>query len=169
LYVALSQCRDLLIGFGGHPSAAGLTVAQANLTTLRQRLVEIAEIWARDQPRQQVLRVDAQVDLIEMHPRVVHELDCLHPYGAGNPEPTLAAHDVAVLSCRVVGNGHLKLTVRHRNSQPFDGIGFRMGELAESKLATGARMDLAFVPELNRWNGLERVQLRLRDLRESQI
>ena len=168
LYDALAQCRDLLMGFGGHPSAAGMTVAEARLPAFRERFASIAESWSAAQPKQRVLQVDAQVDLAEMRPRVVYELDSLNPYGAGNPEPTLAVRDVAVLSVRVVGNGHLKLTVRHKHSPPFDGIGFRMGELADSRLTGCARLDLAFVPELNRWNGLERVQLRIRDVRMGQ-
>jgi single-stranded-DNA-specific exonuclease len=168
LYAALAQCRDLLIGFGGHPNAAGLTVGEDQLPFLRERLVAIAEQWISNQPRRQVLHVDALVELADIRPAVVHELDRLNPYGAGNPEPTLVASNVAVLSMKVVGNGHLKVTVRHDSSQPFDGIGFRMGKLAETTLLGRSRLDLAFIPELNRWNGCDRIQLRIRDIRASQ-
>jgi single-stranded-DNA-specific exonuclease len=168
LYAALAQCRDLLLGFGGHPNAAGLTVAEAQLPSLRERLIAIAEQWARNQPRGRVLRVDALVDLADIRPTVVHELDRLNPYGAGNPEPTLVASNVAVLSMKVVGNGHLKVTVRQNGSRPFEGIGFRMGKLAGSVLSGRSRLDLAFIPELNNWNGSDRVQLRIRDIRANQ-
>jgi single-stranded-DNA-specific exonuclease len=91
----------------------------------------------------------------------------LHPFGAGNPEPTLAVRSVSVVRSRVVGVNHLKMTVRHGGSAFFDSIGFRMGALADHGIETDEPVDLAFVPELNRWNGQDRVQLRLRDLRPS--
>ena len=105
---------------------------------------------------------------MDVSPGLIRELDKLHPYGAGNPEPTLVVRDLTVLSARVVGKGHLKMTVRHQNSPSFDSIGFRMGSLADLGLSAKRRMDLAFAPELNRWNGLDRVQLRIRDVRPSQ-
>jgi single-stranded-DNA-specific exonuclease len=168
LCAALGECRDLLDGFGGHPSAAGLTIQSSRLPELRERLAGIADRWNSGQPQAPVLEVDTEVELQEVNSRVVRELDLLHPYGAGNPEPVLAARGLAVMSSRVVGNGHLKLRVRQRNSPPFDGIGFRMGALVDLGLMPDRPMDLAFVPELNRWNGLERVQLRIRDLAPSQ-
>jgi single-stranded-DNA-specific exonuclease len=168
LYSALVQCRDLLEGFGGHPNAAGLTIRQSHLLEFRDRMIALAQNSSSSSAPCPILRVDAEVSLRDVNSRVIRELDWLHPCGEGNPEPILAAREVTVLSARVVGNGHLKITVRHRNSHPFDGIGFRMGGLAENGLVGEQLMDLAFVPELNRWNGLDRVQLRIRDLRRTQ-
>jgi single-stranded-DNA-specific exonuclease len=168
LYAALHQCRDLLEGFGGHPSAAGLTIRESRLPELRERFAEITSEWGSERPQAPVLQVDAEVNLMDVSPGLIRELDRLHPYGAGNPEPTLVVRDLTVLSARVVGKGHLKMTVRHQNSPSFDSIGFRMGSLADLGLSAERRMDLAFAPELNRWNGLDRVQLKIRDVRPSQ-
>jgi single-stranded-DNA-specific exonuclease len=168
LHAALGECRNLLDGFGGHPSAAGLTIRKGRLPELRERLAEVAKGWNGGEPRPPVLKVDTEVDLLDVNSRVVRELTLLHPCGAGNPEPVLVARGVAVLSARVVGNGHLKVRVRQRNSSSFDGIGFRMGALADLGVRGDQPMDLAFVPEMNRWNGSERVQLRIMDLAPSQ-
>lgn len=168
LYQALSRCRDLLEGFGGHPCAAGLTVQEARLPEFQDRFAEIAAGWTGDRSPQPLLHVDAEVDLREIDQQLVLELSLLHPFGAGNPEPTLAVKNLSILNQRVVGNRHLKLTVRHGNSGPFDSIGFRMGPLADLGLSVERSVDLAFVPELNRWNGLDRIQLRIRDLKASQ-
>lgn len=165
LYRALSQCRDLLDGFGGHSSAAGVTVREACLPAFVERFTRIAKDWAGDAPCGPLLHVDAEVNLTDMEPRLIRELDLLHPFGAGNPEPTLAVRNLTILSARVVGDGHLKLTVRQGNSVPFESIGFRMGSLAERGLSTERAVDLAFVPELNRWNGFDRIQLRIRDVK----
>ncbi|MGH7166093.1 MAG: single-stranded-DNA-specific exonuclease RecJ, partial [Nitrospiraceae bacterium] len=115
------------------------------------------------------LHVDAEVSLVEVDRRLVRELEMLHPHGAGNPEPTLAVRNLTILDTRVVGEGHLKLTVRHCHSPAFESIGFRMGSLAELGVSAQRPVDLAFVPELSSWNGLDRVRLRIRDVRASQV
>jgi single-stranded-DNA-specific exonuclease len=98
---------------------------------------------------------------------LVQELESLHPFGAGNPEPTLAVRGLDVVDARIVGDKHLKLRVRQRNSWTFDGIGFRMGSPADLGLTVGRPIDLAFSPERSHWNGYDRIQLRIRALRMS--
>ncbi len=168
LYDALSSCRDLLLGFGGHPSAAGVTLQEHNIPLFRERFAEAAERRLGVKPERPGLPVDAEVKLREVTHQLVRELDRLQPFGMGNPEPTLAVRDLSVLEARVVGEKHLRLTVKQKDSAPFVGIGFRMGALAQRAASAGSRVDLAFIPELDRWNGLDRLQLRIRDLRSSQ-
>ncbi|HJU03645.1 MAG TPA: single-stranded-DNA-specific exonuclease RecJ [Nitrospiraceae bacterium] len=164
LYQALVLCQDLLERFGGHPSAAGLTIHESRLPEFRQRFTDVVRQWLGGQPHDPVLHVDAEVSLRDMAPRLIRELELLHPFGAGNPEPTFAVKNLTLLSCQVVGDRHLKLTVRQKHSLPFESIGFRMGALAERGLAAGRSVDLAFMPELQRWNGLDRIQLKIRDV-----
>jgi single-stranded-DNA-specific exonuclease len=165
LYHALVRCRDVLEGFGGHPCAAGLTIRESRLPEFLDRFTDVAERWSGGQPRTPVLHVDAEVSLADMGPRVVRELDLLNPFGAGNPEPMLVARNLKVLAAQVVGDRHLKLTVRQHKSLPFESIGFRMGALTDRGLVTGQSVDVVFMPELQRWNGLDRIQLKMRDLR----
>lgn len=167
LYQALSACRDLLEAFGGHPCAAGLTIRESRLERFRERFAEVAADQGGGAAVQPLLHLDAEVNLAEVTDDLVRELALLHPFGAGNPEPTLAVRNLAILGSRVVGERHLKLTVRHGNSKPFDGIGFRMGSLADCGLSGAQSVDMAFVPERNSWNGLDRIQLRIRDMKAS--
>lgn len=167
VYRALLACRDLLEGCGGHPSAAGLTLRASRIPEFKDRFTKVVESWATDHASIPVLHVDAEVSLRQIDPPLIRELELLRPFGAGNPEPTLVTRNLSVLDTRVVGDGHLKLTVRQEGTAPFDGIGFRMGSLGDRGLSTGRAVDLAFIPELNRWNGLERIQLRIRDLKAS--
>ncbi len=168
VFQALQGCADLLVAFGGHPSAAGVTLTPDRLPALRDRFSQVIGMVTGSGKKEPVLQVDAEISLQDVNRQLVHELELFHPFGPGNPEPTLAVKNLTILASRVVGDGHLKLTVRHGNSQPFDSIGFRMGSLADRGLSPRQPVDLAFVPELNRWNGLERIQLRVRDLRASQ-
>jgi single-stranded-DNA-specific exonuclease len=79
----------------------------------------------------------------------------------------LVVRGLSILNARVVGEKHLKLTVRQGRSLAFDGIGFGMGDLPGLGIDQRNPVDLAFVPELNHWNGYDRIQLRIRDLRAS--
>ncbi len=167
VYQALAQCGDLLDAFGGHPGAAGLTIREERLPAFRERFQAVAagHETARQDP---TLRVDAEVQLAQVNLGLIRELDTLHPFGAGNPEPALAVRKLKVLDARVVGTNHLKLMVRQGNSFPFASIGFRMGALAQQGLLKDRPVDLAFVPEVNRWNGMEQIQLRILDVRASE-
>lgn len=165
LYQALSQCRELLLGFGGHPSAAGLTLEERCLADFTSMFQRMAGMWVGEEHRNPLLRLDAEVKLMDIDPRIIRELDLLHPFGAGNPEPVLAVRDVTIMNARTVGDGHLKLVVRQGRSMPVESIGFRMGSLAARGLSSDRPVDLAFMPELNHWNGFDRIQLRIRDIR----
>ena len=166
LYQALSQCAEYLEGFGGHPSAAGLTVLESRLPHFINTFSDIVSAWTRDTPSAPLLHVDAEVKLMEVRPQVIRELNRLHPCGAGNPEPLLASRRISLLEARIIGDGHLKVVVRQQGSMPFEAIGFRMGALlTEQRVLLDRPVDLAFTPELNRWSGLDRVQLRIADIR----
>ena len=165
LYQALASCRDLLVAFGGHPSAAGVTVHEDRLPEFAERFVATAGTWARTAQHVPTLHLDSEVRLDEVTHRLLQEIGVLHPFGAGNPEPMFAVKRLEIMSARVVGEAHLKLMLRQGRSLPFDGIGFGMRSLEEQGLSLGTRVDVAFTPELNRWNGLDRIQLRIRDMR----
>ena len=166
LYQALSECRDILEGYGGHPAAAGLMIEESRLPEFAERFQEVAARWSAQHGRDPLLHVDAEVKLMDVGPRAVRELDLLHPFGAGNPEPVFVIRNLTMLDIRVVDEGHLKLVVRQPGSTPFESIGFRLGELLMQRgLSSKTSIDLACMPELNRWNGLDRIQLRIKDLR----
>lgn len=165
LYQALAACRDLLVAFGGHPSAAGMTIQEARLPEFQARFASLAGEWALTGGSMQTLHVDSEVALEEVNLRLIQEIGSLHPFGAGNPEPMFAVKGLAIMEARVVGEKHLKMTVRQGRSLPFDSIGFGMKSLAEQGLSLQTPVDLAFTPELNHWNGYDRIQLRIRDMR----
>ena len=166
LYQALSECRHVLEGYGGHPAAAGLTIEESRLPEFVEQFRQVAARWGEQHARDPLLHVDAEVKLIDVGPRAIRELDRLHPFGAGNPEPVFMVRNLTMLDVRVVGEGHLKLVVRQPGSTPVASIGFRLGDLLTQRgLSRSTPIDLAFMPELNRWNGFDRVQLRIKDLR----
>jgi single-stranded-DNA-specific exonuclease len=165
LFQGLTSCRDLLLAFGGHPSAAGLTVEEQRLPELAERFAGIVEAWIEATQHVPMLHLDSEVRLDEVTLKLIKEIGTLHPFGAGNPEPTFAVKSLEILQARVVGEKHLKMTVRQGRSLPFDSIGFGMRSLQDQGLSLSTPVDVAFTPELNHWNGYDRIQLRIRDMR----
>jgi single-stranded-DNA-specific exonuclease len=169
LYQGLAACRDIVEAFGGHPSAAGLTVRESRLDEFRARFCDVVAGWTSGTTKVPTLDVDAELRLDEVNLRLIQEIGSFHPFGAGNPEPTFAVTRLEVMDSRTVGEKHLKMTVRQGGSQPFDSIGFGMKSLIERGIPFRTPVDLAFMPELNHWNGYDRIQLRIRDVRPSVI
>lgn len=165
LYQGLASCRDLLVAFGGHPSAAGVTVHEDRLPQFAERFAAAASQWAHSAGHVPSLHVDSEVRLDEVTHRLLHEIGALHPFGAGNPEPMFAGRRLEIMNARVVGEKHLKMTLRQGRSPAFDGIGFGMKSLEAQGLSLRTPVDVAFTPEWNHWNGEDRIQLRIRDMR----
>lgn len=167
LYKGLAACRDLVEAFGGHPSAAGVTVRESRLDEFRDRFSSVVAEWAQGAATVPMLHVDAEVLLSDVTAKLIAEIGTFHPFGAGNPEPTFAVKGLEVMDSRTVGEKHLKMTVRQGRSMPFDSIGFGMKSLVDRGIPARVPVDLAFFPEFNHWNGYDRIQLRIRDVRIS--
>jgi len=166
LHAALSECRDLLIEFGGHMHAAGVRLKADNLCALRERLNECAKNSLKEEDLTPALRIDAKVDLDECTLDAVRALEDLAPYGHDHKTPTLMLSGVSVEGApRIVGRNHLKLRIRRGTSAPVDVIGF--GQAHHLKMLTeGARhIDLCGLPTMNHFRGLNSLQFEMRDLR----
>jgi single-stranded-DNA-specific exonuclease len=165
---ALEQCGSLLTRHGGHRAAGGCSLPLERLPAFRERFLALAAETLPEEGAAPVLRLDAEVRLAELDLPLVDLLARLGPHGIGNPEPVFAARGLQVMrSVRLVGRNHLKFKVRSAGAggRVLEAIGFNWGELAERlDRADPPRVDLAFVPERNSWNGHESLQLRLLDI-----
>jgi len=162
--LALQECREHLIGFGGHSYAAGLTIRTECLENFRDQLCAV--VRARVQPDDFIpkLSIDGPIDLEHLNEELVEALDRLAPFGIGNAEPLFVADDVKLsLPPAVVSRNHLKLTLR-QNGRDLDCIGFGMGHMAGAIAQNGGRISVAFVPTINVWQNRSRLQLKLRDI-----
>lgn len=167
LHAALSECGELLDGFGGHRQAVGFTVRRERVGLLGARLSASIERATTAGDREPVLEIDACIALAEITPRRAEALALLEPYGPGNPEPTLLARDVRVESARVVGDPtrpHLKLRLR-QDGWTVPAIAFGLGHLP---VRPGDRLDVVFTPRLSHWQGVQRLEIEVRDLRGSE-
>jgi single-stranded-DNA-specific exonuclease len=162
---ALRACADLLTRYGGHRVAAGFSVHNENLPALEARLLALAEEQLDEAALTPVLNVDAEARLSDLNWDLLRILEQMAPFGIENAQPLFLCRGLKVKRVRAVGSegDHLRLTVSDgRLTQ--DAIGFRLGKrLPECR--EGCQLDLAVTLEANTWNGEERLQLEVRDLR----
>jgi single-stranded-DNA-specific exonuclease len=164
LVEALDGCAELLLRYGGHRAAAGVTVETRQLPAFREAFAAVAARVLTLEDLEPRCRVDVLVDPGELTERAVTGLAVLGPFGQGNPEPILAARGLSahtrVLQSKRGGAGHLKLSLP--DSPRLDAIGFGMAERAGE--ASG-KVDLAFQATVDEYRGQRRVALKLKDLR----
>ena len=166
LFHLLTQCQDLLEGFGGHAMAAGFTVREENIPALERRLRQLVLEEQAGEELPSLLDIDAAVLPQELTVEAVEALDALEPCGAGNPRPVLVLTGAHVISAAQVGRGrHLKLRLEGRGV-PLDAIFFSV-DGSELGLTPGCRVDVAFYPQINDFRGVRSVQLQVVDLRHA--
>jgi single-stranded-DNA-specific exonuclease len=159
----LAGCRELLLSYGGHKQAAGVRMKAENIGNFAEAIKGIALRSFNGDDPVPTLQIDADIELRQITHSLVRELEMLEPFGCGNAEPLFGAKGLEIVAPRTVGNNHLKMRLR-KGSQTIDAIGFGMGLLFES-LGCPDRIDAAFVPSFNEWNGTRHLQLMLRDIR----
>jgi single-stranded-DNA-specific exonuclease len=161
LYKALCDLSYLLIHFGGHSGAAGVTLEAKRLEEFRVKFEKLARDRIDPKDMAPKIEVDARLDLESITPRLMRELEMLPPFGCQNPQPIFWAGPLEVLSSKVVGNDHLKLRLKQRGIV-FDSIAFGRGDLNSLQ---GESVDALFHVETNTWQGMESIQLVIVDLR----
>ncbi len=160
----LQECAEHLVSFGGHKMAAGLVVEKERFESFRKRFNEVCTARLAGEDLRPRIRIDAWLDSLgEADRRMFDALESLRPFGMGNPMPVWGVRDVRAMGRpRVVGNGHLKLTVAGGGTQ-LDAIAFGMGdrEVPESGI------DVLFQLQENTFRGYTSLQMNIKDFRAS--
>jgi single-stranded-DNA-specific exonuclease len=161
LMAALKDCRDLLSNFGGHTKAAGFSVPTANLAQLQKRLLDLAQTQLAGLDLRPHIDIDAEVPLSAFAGETFKQIQRLAPFGSGNPVPAFVSRHVEIVDRRQFGNQceHLGLKLKQGDTV-WDAIGFRLGNRAQE---TTAYLDIAYNLDIDRWNGGERLRLKLLD------
>lgn len=165
LFEMLRQCAELLERYGGHRMAAGLTLRRERIAEFAERFEQAVAAVTPPAGFLPELLLDDRLDLDELSLQTMEDLERLEPYGQGNPRPLFIADRLEVVSSRIVGDRHLKLALRSaRKRKIFDAIAFGK---ADQEPTPGAALDIAFTPEISRFDGYDRFQLVIRELRDS--
>ncbi len=162
LHDALCKCSNNLEKYGGHAMAVGLTLKEENFKAFKEEFEQIASESNLGEI-QPVIYIDGIVKQEDIKTDFVKELKSLEPFGEGNKMPLFAYKGLKINSIRALTEGkHLKLTLRDDNII-IDAIGFNMGNLVNDYLI-GDKVDVVGVLEINSFNGIESVQINLKDI-----
>jgi len=166
---ALEQCRDLLLGYGGHDYAGGFTFLPKNEGKIRRKLHRIANRLLSEEDLVWETQIDQRVELKDITWSLFEEIKQMEPFGVGNSSPLFLAEGVELFQCNLVGNGHKHLKMWFRaGDKTFEAIGFGKGDkycliLPEKN----PKLDIVFEISSDEWNGQKKLQLIVRDLRLS--
>ncbi len=165
LVEALSDSADLLLKYGGHELAAGLTVRRDRIAAFRERINAYAATHAEANDGVTVL-IDAELPFGEINMSLAEELTALEPFGVGNPLPRFLVRDVTVERIAELGGGkHLKLTVTDGDRALY-ALLFSTSR-SEIEFGEGDRIDLVCTLDINEYRDLRSVQLTVQDARLS--
>ena len=165
LHEALTKCDKYIEKFGGHSMAIGITVKKENFEAFKKEFEEYAKNSNIDKIIP-IIYIDEEITLKDINLKAVQELQLLEPFGEGNKMPLFLYKNLKIDSIRALSEGkHLKLTLKDDN-MVIDAIGFNMGEYTNEFLI-GDKIDIVGNLEINSFNGIEKVQINLKDIRRS--
>ena len=166
LHAAFSKCADLLLSFGGHTMAAGMSIDPANLEAFEQRFQEVAMDQVTEEMMRPRLKIESIIEFSDINSQLMETLRRLAPYGPGNMRPMFSSQNLEVIGYprpKIVGKNHLKFKVRQGRTV-LDAIGFSMAESLELLYSKKA-LEMAYILAENEWQGRKTIQLELKDIR----
>lgn len=166
LHKALYETSEYLTKYGGHAMAVGLSLEKSNFKEFKKAFEEYAKN-SNINEIVPIIHIDKQITYKDLTIGAVKELEKLEPFGEANKCPLMAYKNIKIDSIRVLTEGkHMKLTLKTENNNIITAIGFNMGYRAEEFLI-GDKVDVVGMLEINTFNGIENVQINLKDIMKS--
>ena len=158
MYQGLCEVSDLLVKFGGHPMAAGLSIEESDIDEFRRRLNENAKLTEDDFVPQ--IWIDVPMPFEYVNEKIVDELKGLEPFGQGNEKPLFAQKSLTIRNVRVLGKNRnvVKMNLVTNTGHPFDGLLFADGDLFLEEQTGQNTIDMIYYPDVNEYNGTRTLQ-----------
>ena len=163
MYQGLCKVSDLLVKFGGHPMAAGLSLEEKDIDEFRRRLNADAELTEEDfVPK---IWIDVPMPFEYVNEKIVQELKDLEPFGQENEKPLFAQKSLVIRNARVLGKNRnvVKLNLVTETGQPVDGLLFADGDRFLEEQAGRNMIDMIYYPDVNEYNGTRTLQAVIRN------
>jgi single-stranded-DNA-specific exonuclease len=162
----LTPFDHLLLNFGGHQKAAGLTVSSTHYSRFKQEFTEHFNENVDVSSLKEDLVIDMVISSQQITRALVQTINKIGPFGEANPEPVLALDNVSLQRIFTLSDGkHLKFNVQ-KNGQSYECVWWNQGKQIQA-LQNTTLVDIAFKPEINIWQGRENLQLCIEDVREN--
>ncbi|MCK5125911.1 MAG: single-stranded-DNA-specific exonuclease RecJ [candidate division Zixibacteria bacterium] len=162
---ALKECEHTLERYGGHKYAAGLTILPEHVTEFRTLMLEVSRNKLTENDLVPKMRIDGEIEIDNIDNEFLDTLETFAPFGPMNMRPIFLTRNLEVVGHPyLVGKNHLKMKVR-KGDKVFDVIGFGFGDMVRPLSMRAGTIDMAYVVEYNHWNGVTRIQLRVKDIK----
>lgn len=158
MYQGLCEVSDLLVKFGGHPMAAGLSIEESDIDEFRRRLNENAKLTEDDFVPQ--IWIDVPMPFEYANEKIVDELKGLEPFGQGNEKPLFAQKGLTIRNVRVLGKNRnvVKMNLVTDTGHPFDGLLFADEDRFLEEQTGQNTIDMIYYPDVNEYNGTRTLQ-----------
>jgi single-stranded-DNA-specific exonuclease len=169
IFNAIDACRDLLIEYGGHAHAAGLSIDSANVDDFAAQMQRLAGTLLSDEDCVPGIDVDMELDPSEICPQLLEQIEAMAPFGSGNEAPCFVSRSVPLIETKRIGaeKQHLRLMLKVDGLNTRDSaaaLWWHRGELSEI-LDSCTTLDVCYSPQFNLFNGYRSIQFMLEDIR----
>ena len=166
LVESLMACDDLLIRFGGHELAAGMSIARGNIERFRRRINEVARAQLGEEQLALQLNAECELEPSDMTMCLAEELERMEPFGVANPTPQFITNDMTVSRIIAMGGGkHTKLLLTKGDFSIY-AVYFGISP-AQLHMTAGERVDVLFQLSINEFQNERTLQMIVQDLRKS--
>lgn len=167
MFQGLTEAGDLLLKYGGHPMAAGLSLLPENVEALRRRLNERAMETLTEKDLTEKIWIDVALPLEYLDEPFIRELSLLEPFGQGNEKPQFAQRRMRIRSARVAGKNRnvVMLSLASETGCVMEARWFGEGDRFMEEMGTSRVMDVVYYPEINVYNGRKSIQMVIRHYR----
>lgn len=159
MYEELVKCADLMIQFGGHPMAAGLSIEEKNIEEFRRRLNVNCTLM--DEELRPKIVIDVPMPVSYITKELVEQISLLEPFGKGNTKPVFAQKNLRVLDYSIIGKNKnvVKLKLLDPQGISVEGIYFGEAEDFVNFIREKDSISVTYYPEINRFRGRESLQI----------
>ena len=165
LHDALCKSSEYLEKYGGHEMAVGLSLRKSEFQHFKEKFEEIADN-ANIKELVPIIKVDKEITAKDVNFAMIENLKNLEPFGESNPMPIFIYKNLKIDSIRSFSEGkHLRLTIKDGNKL-INAVGFNLGNLS-TEYTIGDKIDVLGTLEINSYNGMEMIQINLKDVRKS--
>lgn len=159
MYDELCRCREYLTKFGGHPMAAGMSLAEENVEAFRRKLNRCSSLTEEDFIEKIVIDVPMPISYIRRD--LIEQLELLQPFGKGNEKPVFAQKNIRLLGCRIFGKNRnvVKMQAMDENGYAVDAVYFGDGDEFSEAVKGRESLSILYYPTINRYQGRENIQI----------
>lgn len=167
LYEGIASCSDLLLRFGGHKLAAGLSLKKENFLFLKNRMNQESPLTQEDFKKK--ILIDMELPFSEITTEFIEELSLLEPFGNGNKKPVFALRKVTLLEAKVLGKKQnvLKATAKDSQNQTIEALYFNEEAKALKEEIGQEKLDVLYYPSINEYGGRKSLQIMIADYRKN--